>query len=77
MRMSALTKVEMSSCVDSFSSLGGQHGQRGDGVDVCEGVAADACDPESDGQGPVTAGGQRDAGGHDAPVAAADPAGPG
>ena len=77
MRMSALTKVEMSSCVDSFSSLGGQHGRRGHGAYECEGVAADACDPASDGQVPVTEGGPRDAGGHAAPGAAADPAGPG
>src|ERR1700675_2203124 len=77
MRMSALTKVEMSSCVTRLPSEGGQHGRRGHGAYECAGVEAGACDSASDGQGLAAAGGRRGLGAADAPGAAADPAGPG
>ena len=76
MRMSALTKVEMSASVDSLLSWGGQHRWNGHGADERDRVEAGACDPASDDQGATAAGGGRGLGGDDAPGPAADPAGP-
>src|SRR5687768_6174529 len=76
MIMSALTKVEMSSClVDCRLSQGGTDDRRGPGHDGREGTPAGACDPPGDGQ-EAHAGGSGYAGGADgAADSAAHPAG--